>query len=38
VAALAPTPVFAVVDQPVFEAVEPETAPANDVVEFTLGT
>jgi murein DD-endopeptidase MepM/ murein hydrolase activator NlpD len=30
--------VFAVVEQPVFEVVEPETAPAGDVVEFTLGT
>jgi murein DD-endopeptidase MepM/ murein hydrolase activator NlpD len=38
VAALAPPPVFALVDQPVFEVVAPETAPSDDIVEFTLGT
>jgi murein DD-endopeptidase MepM/ murein hydrolase activator NlpD len=35
-AAPAPSPVFALVHQPVFEVVEPQPAPADDVVQFTL--
>jgi hypothetical protein len=36
VAQFASAPVFEVVEKPVFEVVEAETAPADEVVEFTL--
>jgi murein DD-endopeptidase MepM/ murein hydrolase activator NlpD len=38
VSSFAPSPVFAVVDQPVFEVVEAEAPADDDVVEFTLNS